>query len=119
MPIGVHYLAEMYDCPAASLQDVARVTAALRCAAEAAGLTWLDEAVHAFEPTGAAGVTAIGLLSESHISVHTWPECGYAAFDIFMCGDAKPELGVEALRKTFAPKRHEVAEHRRGVIDDA
>ena len=54
------------------------------------------------------------MLAESHISVHTWPECGYAAFDVFMCGDAEPHKAVDVLKAAFGPSRVVVTEHLRG-----
>jgi S-adenosylmethionine decarboxylase len=95
----------------------ATVTEAERRAVEAAGATLLHIHLHHFTPNG--GVSGVAVLAESHISVHTWPECDYAAFDIFMCGDARPELGAEVLRETFTPSRTEIVEHRRGVVDEA
>jgi S-adenosylmethionine decarboxylase len=55
-------------------------------------------------------------LAESHISVHTWPERGYAAFDIFMCGNADPRKAFSVLKQAFAPKRVVLGEHKRGVL---
>ncbi|MBL6719310.1 MAG: adenosylmethionine decarboxylase [Pseudomonadales bacterium] len=112
---GTHLIVDFFD--AHELDNLELMETAMRRAVKVSGATLLHIHLHHFTPNG--GISGVAVLAESHISVHTWPECGYAAFDIFMCGDAKPELGVEALRKTFAPKRHEVAEHRRGVIDDA
>ena len=78
--IGTHLILEMYDCPAEVIDDLERVREAVREAARAARSTLLHEAAHSFQPQG---VTALGLLAESHISVHTWPELGYAAADVF------------------------------------
>jgi S-adenosylmethionine decarboxylase len=54
-------------------------------------------------------------LAESHISVHTWPERGYAAFDIFMCGKTEPRKAFSVLKEALAPKRFVLAEHKRGI----
>jgi len=79
---GTHLLADLFDC--AHLDDEARIEAALRAAASAANATLLDLKVHGF---GAGqGVTGVALLAESHISIHSWPERGYAAVDMFLCG---------------------------------
>ena len=51
------------------------------------------------------GISGVAVLAESHISVHTWPERDYIAFDIFMCGDTRPEASVEYLIKTLKPKK--------------
>ncbi|HED53729.1 MAG TPA: adenosylmethionine decarboxylase [Phycisphaerales bacterium] len=82
--VGVHCLIELYGCPHEYLDDHALIQRLLREAAENAGATWLGQCSHRFEPQG---VTALGLLAESHITVHTWPELGYAAADCFTCGD--------------------------------
>ena len=93
--VGVHCLLELYGCPLELLDDRDHILRSLREAAEGAGATWLDGTSHKFEPQG---VTALGLLSESHISIHTWPELGYAAVDCFTCGDgAMPEDACKSM----------------------
>lgn len=110
---GTHLILDFHG--AQRLDDLELMEAGLRRAVEAAGATLLHIHLHHFTPNG--GISGVAVLAESHISVHTWPECSYAAFDIFMCGDARPELGAEVLRQTFAPTRTEIVEHRRGVVD--
>ncbi|HZD25419.1 MAG TPA: adenosylmethionine decarboxylase, partial [Alphaproteobacteria bacterium] len=70
--------------------------------------------LHRFTPYG--GVSGVAVLAESHISVHTWPENGYAAFDIFMCGDARPDVAAGVLSTALRPSRTDIFEHRRGVV---
>ena len=82
MYTGTHLLADLTGC--AGLDDPARVEMALREAVAAARATLLDIRLHHFGPE--QGVTGVALLAESHISIHTWPEHGYAAVDIFLCG---------------------------------
>jgi S-adenosylmethionine decarboxylase len=84
MYTGTHLLADLTGC--AGLDDAARVETALRDAVSAARATLLDLRLHHFGP--GQGVTGVALLAESHISIHTWPEHGYAAVDIFLCGHA-------------------------------
>jgi len=79
---GVHVVADLYG--AQSLDDLKYIDTTLRLAAAAAGATVLDVHLHSFG-TG-LGVTGVALLAESHISIHGWPEHGYAAVDIFICG---------------------------------
>lgn len=83
-PVGTHCILELYGCPATVLNDAHKIQEALREASRVAKSTLLGEIHHAFQPHG---VTALALLAESHISVHTWPETGYAAVDVFTCGD--------------------------------
>jgi len=62
------------------------------------------------------GISGVAVLAESHISVHTWPEKGFAAFDVFMCGDAQPMKALEVFKRAFNPGRVVVGEHKRGVL---
>jgi len=109
---GTHLLLDFYD--AEQLDQMALMESAMREAVDAAGATLLHIHLHHFTPQG--GISGVAVLSESHISVHTWPERGYAAFDIFMCGDARPELAAQYLEQVFRPRRAQVQTHRRGVI---
>ena len=82
--IGQHLIADLWGCD--GLADPAVIEGALRSAATAAGATLLDLKLHHFGPQ--QGVTGVALLAESHISIHSWPEHGFAAVDIFLCGEA-------------------------------
>jgi len=106
---GVHLLIDLYE--ARRLDDIEYVEATLRRCVEAARATLLHIHVHHFQPNGVSGVA---VLAESHISIHTWPYSGYAAVDVFMCGDADPDQCVPVLREAFAAKRVEVNELKRG-----
>ena len=94
--LGTHLLIDLSN--GHGLNDETRVETALRDAAVAAGARLLDIRIHQFAPQG---VTGVALLAESHITVHTWPEKGFAAFDAFMCGDADPLAVVDVLAKAF------------------
>jgi S-adenosylmethionine decarboxylase len=109
---GTHLIIDLWQ--ASSLDDIEVVKAALRDAAEAAGATLLNIDLHCFTPNG--GITGVAVLAESHISIHTWPECAYAAVDVFMCGDAQPHKAIEVLRRAFLPRMLTLSEHRRGVM---
>lgn len=111
--IGSHCILEMYGCPAATLDDMEAIRVGLRQAAKLAHSTLLHEVAHRFEPQG---VTALGLLAESHISVHTWPELGYAAADVFTCGDeCEPEKACEFLAEALHAQRYELRRLPRGA----
>ena len=107
---GVHLIVDL--CEASRLDDIDHIEAALRRCVHAAGATLLHIHLHHFEPNG--GVSGVAVLAESHISIHTWPERGYAAIDVFMCGKAKPENCVPVLQDAFAPRHTGVNEILRG-----
>ena len=107
---GAHLIVDVWG--ADQLDDLELMERAMREAVEAAKATLLHIHLHHFTPNG--GISGVAVLAESHISVHTWPERQFAAFDIFMCGDAKPELAVEVLRIHFQPGQFPVQELLRG-----
>ena len=95
--LGTHCILELYGCPFEILNDEQHVKNAIVEASQEAMSTLLNISTHSFDPHG---VTALGLLAESHISVHTWPELGYAAVDIFTCGQtAKPRQACQMMGK--------------------
>lgn len=107
---GTHLIIDVYG--GHRLDDLEHVEVALRDAVDAAGATLLHIHLHHFTPNG--GISGVAVLAESHISIHTWPECGYAALDVFMCGEAAPHETIEILRSAFSPERIAVEEHMRG-----
>lgn len=108
---GFHLLADFWG--ARRLDDAVYLEKALRAAVAAAGATLLDLKLHVFSPTG--GISGVAILSESHISIHTWPEFGFAALDIFMCGDASPHSALMELKAQLKPTKLTIGEHKRGV----
>jgi len=100
---GVHLLADLQGVPAPALQDGAALEALLQQAARQAGATVLFSHFHAFGDGG--GITGVVLLAESHISIHTWPEAGFAAVDIFMCGAADAERALQVIERGLGAKR--------------
>ena len=109
---GSHLIIDFWE--AEGLEDKDRIEQAMIDAVEAAGATLLHILLHTFTPSG--GVSGVAVLAESHISVHTWPEKGYAAFDVFMCGNAEPKKAVKVLEQAFAAKRTVLGCHKRGVV---
>jgi S-adenosylmethionine decarboxylase len=109
---GSHIILDLWD--ATGLDDIETMERAMTEAVTAAGATLLHIHLHKFTPNG--GISGVAVLAESHISVHTWPEKGFAAFDVFMCGDAQPLKAIPVLETAFRPKRVVVGEHKRGVI---
>lgn len=106
---GVHLIIDLHG--GTGLDDMELMESTMRRCVDASGATLLHIHLHRFEPNGISGVA---VLAESHISVHTWPELGYAAFDAFMCGNANPDACVEILRDAFKAKRVDVDEILRG-----
>jgi S-adenosylmethionine decarboxylase len=106
---GTHLIIEVIE--GEGLDDEARIQQAFRDCVTTCGATLLHIHTHKFSPQGVSGVA---VLAESHISVHTWPEIGYGAFDVFMCGDAQPWKAVEVLRRAFSAGEVRVKELLRG-----
>lgn len=106
---GTHLIIEVVG--GHGLDDEARIRRAFIDSVNAAGATLLHIHTHKFTPQGVSGVA---VLAESHISVHTWPEIGYGAFDVFMCGDADPWKAIPILKRAFHTDDVRVKELRRG-----
>ncbi|MEM7557214.1 MAG: adenosylmethionine decarboxylase [Cyanobacteria bacterium P01_A01_bin.84] len=114
VPVGSHCILELYDCPNNLLNDFKFIKKSLEAAVAEANSTLLKEVTHQFEPYG---VTALALLAESHISVHTWPEIGYVAIDMFTCGEtAEPEKACIYLKDAFQAQNHVLLKLPRGRI---
>jgi S-adenosylmethionine decarboxylase len=106
---GVHLIVDLHG--AKRLDDLDHIETTLRRCVEAARATLLHIHLHHFQPNGVSGVA---VLAESHISIHTWPDAGYAALDVFMCGTADPDACIPVLREAFAASRVGVSEILRG-----
>lgn len=107
---GTHLIIDLFG--ARRLDDLKHVERTLKRCVEVSGATLLHVHLHHFTPNG--GVSGVAVLSESHISIHSWPESGYAALDVFMCGEAKPHLSIAVLKEAFEAKDVVVKEHLRG-----
>lgn len=110
----MHLLVELRDCNPETLQDVKKVGDILVKAAKTAKATVVDSHFHEFSPFGISGVV---IIAESHLSIHTWPEYGYAAVDIFTCGEVlRPEVAASHIIKGFQSKQPSIIEVKRGVL---
>ncbi|MAB13866.1 MULTISPECIES: adenosylmethionine decarboxylase [Parvibaculum] len=107
---GTHLIIDLVG--ASRLDDIEHIEKALRRCVEVSKATLLHIHLHHFTPNG--GVSGVAVLSESHISIHSWPEADYAALDVFMCGEAEPHNAIEVLREAFSPSDIRVGEHLRG-----
>ena len=107
---GTHLIIDLVR--AERLDDIEHIEATLRRCVEVAGATLLHIHLHHFEPNG--GVSGVAVLAESHISIHSWPEYGYAALDVFMCGQTSPRRTIDVLKEAFSPQRVVVKEQMRG-----
>ena len=111
-----HLLLELHGCEPALLDDRERLRVLMRKAAEAAGARVVAEVFHPYAPHGVTGVLVI---EESHFSLHTWPEYGYAAVDFYTCGDCTPERAAEVLEHGLGARRACLMIVRRGLSPDA
>lgn len=112
-PLGTHEIIEYYDCSPEKLKDKDYIGKKLSRIAGDCGATVLGGDFHKFD--GGEGVTGVLMLAESHISIHTWPEYGYAAVDVFMCGDADPSEAIIPIKKVFDSERMETMTMDRGI----
>jgi S-adenosylmethionine decarboxylase len=107
---GTHLIIDLVR--AERLDDLDHIEHTLRRCVEAAGATLLHIHLHHFTPNG--GVSGVAVLAESHISIHSWPEYGYAALDVFMCGHANPRASIDVLKEAFSPGKVVVKTQLRG-----
>ncbi|MBU0692970.1 adenosylmethionine decarboxylase [bacterium] len=113
--LGQQTSVEYYKCNPEILNDVSAIKRAMREAANLAGATIVQEAFHLFNPHGVSGVVVI---AESHFAIHTWPEYGYAAVDLFTCGDdVDSELAFLHLRSELQASDYTAVEMKRGLLN--
>lgn len=114
--LGRHVIIELWGC-SDTINDSEHVKAAMLDAVRAANATLLNIFVHTFSPQG---VTGVAVLSESHLSIHTWPEHGYVAADVFTCGaTTNPQAAADVLAERFAAQQSDIRELQRGVFPPA
>jgi S-adenosylmethionine decarboxylase proenzyme len=110
---GRHLLVEYRGCDATILNDRSRVEELMHSAAEGAGATVVGSTFRTFTPQGVSGVVVI---EESHLSIHTWPEYGYAAVDFFTCGDCRPFEAHKILQNGLRARESEIMAIDRGQV---
>lgn len=110
---GTHLLIELWECDRKFLDSTTVVSQVMRKAAAAAKARPISASYRHFDPQGVSGVMVI---QESHLSVHTWPESGYAAIDVFTCGTmCKPSMAIDVFVRGFKALAFEVREFQRGL----
>lgn len=111
---GEHFLVDLHGCNADVIATKDTTQEALLSAASRCGSTIIEYHFHQFSPHGVSGVI---LIAESHFSVHTWPENGFVAVDIFTSGEVmKPEVAIEFLKEAFSADRVDVMQVTRGEL---
>ena len=115
--LGHQLMVEFYDCDKQMLDDLAGIEKAMQDAAIVSGATIVEKVFHRFSPFGVSGVVVI---AESHLAIHTWPEYGYAAVDLFTCGtEVDPMKGFELLEERLGSQNMSVVEMKRGLLPQA
>ncbi|ACK65077.1 S-adenosylmethionine decarboxylase proenzyme [Rippkaea orientalis PCC 8801] len=109
--LGTHLIVDAWQAPADLLNDPERIRYALLEGITAGEATLIDLCVHHFSPHG---VTATATLAESHIAIHTWPEYGYFAADLFFCGQGKPEEALNVIKTALEAQKIRVQSFERG-----
>ncbi|MFT5582167.1 MAG: spermidine synthase [Psychromonas sp.] len=112
--LGNHILVEFMNCDPLIMNDVAGIERDMVAAAQTAGATVINSTFHHFSPYGVSGVVVI---QESHLAIHTWPEYGYAAVDLFTCGEMDAWISFDKLKECFKAKTYSALEMKRGSVN--
>ncbi len=112
---GVHIIVEASGCDPEVISDPKKIERIFKDAARHAKMTVKASYFFKFMPTGVSGAV---IIAESHISIHTWPELGYAALDVYTCGDSDPEKAVDYILERIGAKHAHVSEVRRGIREE-
>jgi spermidine synthase len=112
--LGNHILVEFMNCDPHIMNDVAGIERDMVAAAEKANATVINSTFHHFSPWGVSGVVVI---QESHLAIHTWPEYGYAAVDLFTCGDMDAWISFDFLKEAFKSQSYSAIEMKRGSVN--
>ncbi|MDD5456689.1 MAG: adenosylmethionine decarboxylase [Candidatus Margulisbacteria bacterium] len=113
--LGKHLIVELYNCDKKLINDLNHVEKVLLDAAIVAKATVVEHKFHKFSPHGISGVI---IIAESHFAIHTWPEFGYCAVDVFTCGDLTDNpAAMEFIKKGLKAEYHSVIEMKRGILN--
>jgi spermidine synthase len=112
--LGNHILVEFMNCDPKIMNDVAGIERDMVAAAQKAGATVINSTFHHFSPWGVSGVVVI---QESHLAIHTWPEYGYAAVDLFTCGEMDAWISFDHLKECFGSTSYSALEMKRGSVN--
>lgn len=111
--LGDQYIIELYKCDSALLDDIPFIEQLMHKAAIAAGATVVQQFFHKFSPQGVSGTIVI---AESHLNIHTWPEFGFAAVDIFTCGESlHPDKALDVMKQELKSERTKLHSIKRGL----
>jgi S-adenosylmethionine decarboxylase len=113
--LGSHLLVEFYGCDQKSLELESLVRQAMVEAAQNSNASLVTDSFHEFKPFGVSGAV---IIQESHFTIHTWPEHGYAAVDLFYCSNIAVDRAIETLQRFFKPKRTGYMVVRRGMEEE-
>ena len=114
--LGKHVILELNDCDRGCISNCEFLRRTLLEACRLAGATILSDSFHVFSPYD--GVSGVIIIAESHLSIHTWPEYGYAAVDIFACGDSlHPQRAVDFMVRELRADNHSILELERGILN--
>jgi S-adenosylmethionine decarboxylase proenzyme len=112
--LGTHILVEFYNANPTTLNQTDKIGDLMNQAAELAGATIVSSNFHHFSPHGVSGVV---IIAESHLTIHTWPEYGYAAVDLFTCGDTvDPWIAFDFLKNELECEHQSAIELKRGQV---
>jgi len=115
-PKGYHYIVEASECIPEVLENPAKLKQILL---EAAKIGKMDVRITHFYKFTPRGVSGMVVVSGSHISIHTWPECKYAAIDVYICGEkSEPEKAIEYILESIGAKYAHITEIERGIEDE-
>jgi S-adenosylmethionine decarboxylase len=115
--LGIHLLAELWDCNSELLDSLTFVDKMMVDAAEKSGATVINKSFHQFCPQGVSGVV---IIAESHLTIHTWPENQYAAVDIFTCGTkVDPWTAVTYIEELLESGQAQITDFYRGLRENS